>query len=624
MKRTLFVLLLIVAAACDGDRSPTKPPSTGAIKVVLETGRATEKSIPDSTGAADRAAKPALLTRLEVRVLKSDNTVLVIETIEPTGTMYNATLTVEAQNDLRVLCLGMFDGAVGYFGIDEDVDVEVGKTTTAVIAGWTEPYLPQIGSISPNPSADGSYTVSWTAAPNATLYTLQEANNDTFAGADVVYSGSGLKQSFTGKTSGIFYYRVQASNVYNVNSSWSDTATAAVQMVIEYVLSGTITGADGVTVTLSGDASDSQAVNNGGAYSYIVYHGGTYTVTPTKDGYTFTPASWTFTNVTANQMQDFTAEAITSISGRIAFISYRDFNYDIYVMDADGSSQRNLTNNTANDEGPSWSPDGARIAFTSDRDGNREIYVMDADGSNQQRLTNNLAYDVYSYWSPDGSRIAFLSNRDGNIYIIDIYVMDADGSSQQNLTNNQAWNQDPSWSPDGSIIAFSSNRDDNSEIYVMDADGSNQQNLTNNQAWNSSPAWSPDGSRIAFLSNRDGNPEIYVMDADGSNQQNLTNNQAWNGDPSWSPDGSRIVFSSDRDGNYDIYVMDADGSNQRNLTNNPYLDYLPSWSPDGAQITFESLRDGNDEIYVMDADGSNQRRLTNNPAWDGFPSWSPF
>ena len=78
----------------------------------------------------------------------------------------------------------------------------------------------------------------------------------------------------------------------------------------------------------------------------------------------------------------------------------RDGNWEIYVMNADGSNQRNLTDHNEYDEHPSWSPDGTSIAFTSDRDGNWEIYVMNVDGSNQTRLTDNSAYDGYPSWSP--------------------------------------------------------------------------------------------------------------------------------------------------------------------------------------------------------------------------------
>jgi len=95
---------------------------------------------------------------------------------------------------------------------------------------------------------------------------------------------------------------------------------------------------------------------------------------------------------------------------------------------------------------PSWSPDGSRIAFISSRDGNYEIYVMDADGSNQQCLTDNPANDWYPSWSPDGSRIVFTSDRDDNRNI-EIYVMDTDGSNQQRLSNHPTVDGDPSHSP---------------------------------------------------------------------------------------------------------------------------------------------------------------------------------
>ncbi|NIM52762.1 MAG: hypothetical protein GTO22_26540, partial [Gemmatimonadales bacterium] len=107
-------------------------------------------------------------------------------------------------------------------------------------------------------------------------------------------------------------------------------------------------------------------------------------------------------------------------SFQIAFGSERDVNDEIYVMGADGSNPVNLTNHSAWDVDPTWSPDGTKIAFTSDRDGNPEIYVMDADGSNPVRLTNHPAADGSPAWSPDGTQIAFWSTREAHL----IYVMD--------------------------------------------------------------------------------------------------------------------------------------------------------------------------------------------------------
>ena len=292
---------------------------------------------------------------------------------------------------------------------------------------------------------------------------------------------------------------------------------------------------------------------------------------------------------------------VVDAQAQIAFVSRRDGNPEIYVMDINGGNPQNLTNHPDRDWDPSWSPHGKRIAFVSDRDGHfladmpdipsYEIYVMDADGGNQRRLTNDLSDDRSPSWSPDGKRIVFTSRRkkdaDGH-FNLEIYVMDADDGNQQNLTNNPGEDRFPSWSPDGKHIVFSSRRDGHfrgnfgitHEIYVMDTDGSNQQRLTENRQYDWHPSWSPDGKRIAFSSDRKGdfeNFEIYVMDADGGNQQKLTENRVYDWRPSWSLDAKRITFASERDGNYEIYVMDADGGNPQNLTNNPNYDALPAW-----------------------------------------------
>src|SRR5918911_5034898 len=92
-------------------------------------------------------------------------------------------------------------------------------------------------------------------------------------------------------------------------------------------------------------------------------------------------------------------------NGRIAFISQRDGNREVYTMNADGTDVLRLTNTPGYEFNPAFSPDGRKIAFLSGRDGNNELYVMDADGANQTRLTFNGTDDSMPAWSPDGSQI---------------------------------------------------------------------------------------------------------------------------------------------------------------------------------------------------------------------------
>jgi len=285
----------------------------------------------------------------------------------------------------------------------------------------------------------------------------------------------------------------------------------------------------------------------------------------------------------------------------------------------------------------------SKIAFVSNRDGNAEIYVMDPDGSDITRLTHDPGYDGAPTWSPDGKRIAFASSRTGNA---DIYIMNADGSNVVQLTTDAADDGGPSWSPDGSMIAFDSDRSGSSQVWRMNVDagnwGYNPTQLTADHPLgrvNNFLALSPDGRWVAFEADRDrDDPEIYLASAvDGTNQQRLTFTRALDEVPSWTPDSKQIVYSTDRDGepqngNYEIYIMNVDGSNKRRLTNSPGADSNPSVSPDGRRIVFDSARDGVMEIYVMNIDGTHQVRVTSSGSGDPYdengvsnsnPAWSP-
>ena len=130
---------------------------------------------------------------------------------------------------------------------------------------------------------------------------------------------------------------------------------------------------------------------------------------------------------------------------------------EIYVMNADGTNVRQLTSNGDFDSAPAWSPDGTKIAFEKAAAGTfvpgvpaepgkeaeeKDIYVMRADGTHVRRLTDSPGLDEGPVWSPDATKIAFSSDRHGQQ---EIYVMDADGSNPRRLTDNPARDESPDW-----------------------------------------------------------------------------------------------------------------------------------------------------------------------------------
>jgi Tol biopolymer transport system component len=315
------------------------------------------------------------------------------------------------------------------------------------------------------------------------------------------------------------------------------------------------------------------------------------------------------TGVTANLSQ----------TGRIAFVSNRAGNDEIYVMNADGTGLIRLTNNAAADEAPAWSPDGAKIAFVSHRAGNDEIYVVNANGSGGLvRLTNNAAADGAPAWSPDGTKIAFVSDRAGNS---EIYSMKPDGSGVTRLTNNAAADGAPAWSPLGTKIAFVSHRAGNDEIYDMNPDGSGVKRLTNNAAVDGQPAWSFDGSKLAFVSHRSGNDEIYAMDPTDvlAVPVQLTSNAAVDGSPDWAPNRT-IAFHSNRDGDFEIYEMNEDGSGVTQVTHNGVFDGNPALTLNTPQVGSVSVTP---TIAGVDAGTSRQftATVTDDP-YNAGVTWS--
>ena len=367
-------------------------------------------------------------------------------------------------------------------------------------------------------------------------------------------------------------------------------------------------------------------------------------------------------DVNRAQMATFLARALNLVprpdppaQPRIAFVSNRDGDTEIFVMNHDGSSPRQITNNNYPDGSPEWSPTAPLLVFHSWPDDRAQISVASADdaASVRQLTFNDWAADPE--WSPDGTRIAFV--RGSNVFTIS-----SEGTNLEEVTSSAtgcgsdrtpinsgggAWGVN--WSPSGRQILYTERGHDGGRRNWFFRDRTSCSFVNDDRAdvvpgirivsstritrrWEAGlvsqfsywllwdqrdrfrATWEPFGNRIEY-SDRGG---IWLIDSTGADQRQLTDHGVG---PVWSPDGSHVAFVSgfDASGVGDIFVVAADGSSLERITHAGARN--PAWSPDGARIAFDSTRDGDYEIYVINADGTDLRQLTDNTHDDFHPDW---
>jgi Tol biopolymer transport system component len=171
---------------------------------------------------------------------------------------------------------------------------------------------------------------------------------------------------------------------------------------------------------------------------------------------------------------------------------------------------------------PSVSPDGKQVAFVSSRDGDPEIYVMDLGSGATRRLTFFHKEDWAPQWSPDGRFIAFLSSREGRVRV---FVVQPDGAGTRAVSGSADTGEerDIAWSPDGRTLAFVGRAArGQARIWKVAMDGSPPVAVTEGASKDDQPAWSPDGKYLAYVSEKAGNAELFLMRADGSGKTRLT------------------------------------------------------------------------------------------------------
>jgi Tol biopolymer transport system component len=293
--------------------------------------------------------------------------------------------------------------------------------------------------------------------------------------------------------------------------------------------------------------------------------------------------------VTAVVIGPITAASGTfaGVPGRIVFVAREDRTSQLYsIRGRDGLRLRQLTHfrHPIHVEFPAVSPNGELIVFNAGKLGRENLYLMNADGTDRRRITDDPGSEHSPSFSPDGTEIVY-GNDAG------IATLSLDGTRAQ-LTEGPDFK--PQFTPDGQRILFESQRRGLiSAIWSMNPDGSDMQRLTPARLRAGGLDIAPDGQHVVFFSNEN-YPlpnSLYVMDIDGSNVTRLTHPEDGHHDvwPAYSPDGDEIVFATDRAYPdlccFEAWKIRADGSRPIPLTSNLTPDgcdngncVYPAWS----------------------------------------------
>ncbi|MDQ2775017.1 MAG: DPP IV N-terminal domain-containing protein [Acidobacteriota bacterium] len=266
---------------------------------------------------------------------------------------------------------------------------------------------------------------------------------------------------------------------------------------------------------------------------------------------------------------------------------------------------------------------GTRIVFVSNRTGAKEIWVMNWDGSGERQLTRYGSISTFPSASPDGRIVAFTTYAAG-YPAIQMFSLDT-GRKLPFYNQRASMNAFVSFTPDSKRIVFSSTAAGGpSQLYSANKDGSGLHRITSSSSIEVEAKVNPVmGTDMVDVSGRSGFPQIYQMNLEGANVRRLSAGTGEATNPAWSPDGAHIAFAWTKGfepGNYNIFVMDVASGQTTQLTANEGRNENPSWAPDGAHIVYASKRGSQSQIWEMNADGTGKHPLTKSgsnekPVW---------
>lgn len=233
----------------------------------------------------------------------------------------------------------------------------------------------------------------------------------------------------------------------------------------------------------------------------------------------------------------------------------------------------------------------SKIAFVSTRTGQKEIYVSDYDGANVKQLTSDRAISVAPALRPDGQMLAYTGYQSG---YADIYTVDLQSGARRKIVNFPGTNTGPAFSPDGGRIACTVSRDGNPELYVVSAGGGGGKRLTRTAGVESSPTWSPDGREIIYSSDDRGSPLLYRISSSGGTGSVIPTGYNYNTEPDWSPDGSKLAFVA-RSGGFNVAVRDLRSGGTKVVAPGA-VD--PAWGPNSRHLIYATS--GGGSLIIQD------------------------
>ena len=268
------------------------------------------------------------------------------------------------------------------------------------------------------------------------------------------------------------------------------------------------------------------------------------------------------------------------------------------------------------------------IAFTSERSGNPQIWIMNADGSGAKKITNQPTGACQPAWSPDGKKLVYVSPCSGQKDKYSgsyLFIINMDGSGLSPLPSVPGGDFDPSWSPDGKQIIFTSIRKGFANIYLMTlSDKSTTRITSHTNIVERRPVWSPDGKWVAYQSTQFNQNQIWLVQVGLWDQgKAYTSPNTSDIMPSWSPDGNYLVFSQGTP----LPWLATKQLNQPTAPEIRLSDTRPALQPvytsDGTRLIFVSRVNDKNDIYQFNIASGEIKKLTDDSSADYDPAWRP-